>query len=322
MNNITKIYSLEENVEKTMVLMVTGVTDKGYSKKNEPYAAVELFDGEQKIPVHFFRESEETLAGKGVVKNAILKIALTLRGGYYNQSRWEINDDFNITENDFKKIAPIDIEQTFGWLIDKVKRVEKVGPYRSISSLTQEILETYQNEYKYSSAAVSMHHDYIGGLLYHSARMVSLAGNICDTFRSIDKELLVCAAALHDIGKIKCYYTDDIGNASITQDGRFFDHALTGIIMIRDIAQKNQYDPERIQMLLHCIAAHHGKAEWNAIATPAFKEAELLFLIDYMDSRVEMYDNAYKGQQPGTISEKRVYGLGNNTIYKPLSPAV
>lgn len=43
----------------------------------------------------------------------------------------------------------------------------------------------------------------------------------------------------------------------------------------------------------------------------------MLHLIDMIDSRMNMFEEAYKGQLPGTISEEKVYGLENSFIYKP-----
>ncbi|MCR5011608.1 MAG: HD domain-containing protein [Lachnospiraceae bacterium] len=323
MDKIAKFYSMETGVEKEMVLLVMGVRDKGFTKKGEPFVAVDLFDGVKTQPVNFFSETIDSMREKGVISGSILKLNLTHgSAGYYNQSHWELNTDSSITEKDFVHAAPINPDKYFEGLIDRVSSVdsnpEGVGPYKSISSLAVKLLLENKDAFKRSSAAVSMHHNFLSGLLYHTVRMVCLASHFCDVYKGLDKELLVCAAALHDIGKISCYETLDVGEANVTVEGRLLEHSVVGIMMIHDAAKEDVYNPEKIEMLKHMIASHHGKKEWDAITTPAFPEAEMLHIIDLADSRMNMFEEAYKGQEPGTISEEKVYGLENSYIYKPM----
>ena len=320
MDKITKIYTLEVGVARELTLLVTKLTDK-FTKKGDPFVAVELFDGIKAITISFFDKTISMLETEGIVVDTILKINVTRQSnGYYNQNGYRLNDDSLITKADFKHMAPIDPEENFTWLMNHVKEVDSnpdcIGPYKSLSHLTQEVLKANEEAFKRSSAAITMHHNFLSGLLYHTVRMVALADRTCDIYSGLDKELLICATALHDIGKISCYATTDLGEAEITVEGRLLDHALVGIMMIHDAAKMNCYNPEKIQMLEHMLASHHGMKEWDAITTPAFPEAEMLHLIDMIDSRMNMFEEAYKGQLPGTLSEEKVYGLENSYIYK------
>ncbi len=324
MDKITKIYTMEADAEKEMILMVRNVKERFTKNSNKPFVSAELFDGVKAINVNFFDETVEAMASKKFEKGSIIKIKLTYgSNGFYNQSGWCLNEDPTITESDFINKAPIDSYRSFNWLLKQVEEVdsnpEEVGPYKSISYLTRSILEKNADAFKKSSAAVSMHHNYISGLLYHTSRMVAMAQRVCEVYKTLDEELLVCAAALHDIGKISCYKTDDIGDAEITVEGRLLAHSVVGIIMVHEAAKECICDSEKIQMLEHMLASHHGKKEWDAITTPAFPEAEALHLIDMMDSRINMFEEAYKEQEIGTISKEKVWGLENSYIYKPMS---
>lgn len=321
MDKITKIYTLEVGIAKELTLLVMNLTDK-FKKNGDPFVAVELFDGAKTITISFFDKTISMLETEGIVVDTILKVNVTRQSnGFYNQSGYRLNDDSSITKADFKHMAPIDPEANFTWLMNHVKAVDSnpdcIGPYKSLSYLTQELLKENEEAFKRSSAAVTMHHNFLSGLLYHTVRMVSMAERTCETYRALDMELLICATALHDIGKVSCYATKDVGESEITVEGRLLDHAVVGIMMIHDAAKRNLYNPEKIQMLEHMLASHHGKKEWDAITTPAFPEAEMLHLIDMIDSRMNMFEEAYKGQLPGTISEEKVYGLENSFIYKP-----
>lgn len=326
MDKIAKIYEMETGVAKDMVLLVKGVRPTRISEKtNDPFTTVDMFDGIKSIPINFFRETKASLESKGVVENTILKLKLIRDSrGYYNFENCFINDDPSITIADFKHMAPIDPDETFAWLLEQVKAEDSnptnIGPYSSLAHLTLGLLQDNAEAFKRSSAAVTMHHNFLSGLLYHTQRMVSMALRACETYTNLDKELLVCATALHDIGKVTCYDTKDVGESEITVVGRLLDHAVVGILMIEEASKKAVYNPEKLQMLEHMIASHHGKKEWDAITTPAFPEAEMLHLIDMIDSRMNMFEEAYKGQGAGTISADKVYGLENSYIYKPLYP--
>lgn len=49
---------------------------------------------------------------------------------------------------------------------------------------------------------------------------------------------------------------------------------------------------------------------------PMIKEAEILFLIDNMDAKMNMLDRALKHVKPGEFSEK-IFPLDNRSFYKP-----
>ena len=44
----------------------------------------------------------------------------------------------------------------------------------------------------------------------------------------------------------------------------------------------------------------------------------MLHFIDQMDSKMNMFEEAYKGLVSGTVSVERVYGLENSFVYKPV----
>ena len=88
--------------------------------------------------------------------------------------------------------------------------------------------------------------------------------------------------------------------------------------MVEEEAAEGSYDPEKLRCLEHCIATHHGNREWGAIALPATKEAEALFVIDYLDRRMERYEEQTKILDPGRISDMKDFMYGAY-LYKPLS---
>ena len=323
--SIVKFYEIKEEKVKGAHFVVAQMDDKIGKCR---YVAMKLFDGEATKNVNVFNPNRgapegltvSMLEAMGISKNSIIETDIVKNGDFYNVENWKLYTGNEITKADFVHIAPIDAEDTYNHIISIVNGVDSnpecLGPYKSLSHLTIHMLEANKEAFKTGSAAVTMHHDFISGLIYHTYRMVLQALRLCEVYE-VDRELLVCGTVLHDIGKISSLNTDEIGVATMTTEGRLLDHALVGIMMVQDETRNNSYNPEKIMMLQHMIASHHGKKEWDAITTPAFPEAELLHLIDMIDSRMNMFEEAYKGVESGALSTDRVYGLENSSIYKP-----
>ena len=56
------------------------------------------------------------------------------------------------------------------------------------------------------------------------------------------------------------------------------------------------------------LLSHHGEPEFGAAVRPMCAEAELLSLIDLVDSRMEIYREALEETETGRFS-KRVFAL-------------
>lgn len=133
---------------------------------------------------------------------------------------------------------------------------------------------------------------------------------------SFDTDLLVEAAALHDIGKLHELSANELGIVDYAIEGNLFGHAMIGLRMIADAAKSQNIPLASITKLLHCVAAHHGKTEWGALTEPSCPEAKALALIDLMDSRVDAYGRRARNLAPGEKDESMRKILGN-VIYRP-----
>jgi 3'-5' exoribonuclease len=133
-------------------------------------------------------------------------------------------------------------------------------------------------------AARGMHHAYVGGLLEHSLSMAALAGLLAAHYPHINRDLLVCGALLHDLGKALEYSLTD--GISVTDDGRLVGHIVRGVVLIEQAAAEFGFPAAELQQLVHLIASHHGTHEWGSPVVPKTIEAVLLHQIDLLDSRV------------------------------------
>lgn len=136
------------------------------------------------------------------------------------------------------------------------------------------------------------------------------------------KDVLITGIILHDIGKLKELKTSPLGAADFTADGNLFGHVFLGLEMFDEAVSEvkkefdsiSEDDAEKIRLVKHLIASHHGKTEYGAIATPAIPEAMVLNYLDLIDSRMDIYEKN-KPSEAGTISE-RIWSL-DGYIYSP-----
>lgn len=140
-------------------------------------------------------------------------------------------------------------------------------------------------------AAKSDHHGYLGDLLEHVLSLMGLAERICAHYPELDRDLLVAAAVLHDIGKVPelCYETV-LGYArrgTLVIVG----HCVLGVeILSRYSGLLDQATREHLE---HFIVSHHGQIEWGAVRLPMTREARVFHLLDMIDSQMAIMNTAF-----------------------------
>ena len=136
------------------------------------------------------------------------------------------------------------------------------------------------------SAAKSVHHGFIGGLLQHTVAVAKLCDFYAAQYPMLNRDLLVTAALFHDIGKV-----DELSNFpenDYTDEGQLVGHIVMGVIMLdRAICKMENFPVKKANELKHCILAHHGKLEFGSPKKPALMEALALSYADDTDAKME-----------------------------------
>ena len=130
-------------------------------------------------------------------------------------------------------------------------------------------------------------------------------------------EILISAAAIHDIGKLKEVESDEYGRTDYGLQGNLFGHTGIGLFMVADKAKElNLSGNEETKLLLSCIATHHGRKEWGALKEPETKEEKLLPLMDLLNARLDIYIRRQRGMAAGERDESTRRYIGS-IVYKP-----
>ncbi len=144
------------------------------------------------------------------------------------------------------------------------------------------------------SAAKSVHHSFVGGLLEHTLNVVNLCDFYCTRYPMLNRDLLISAAMLHDIGKTR--ELSDFPENDYTDDGQLIGHIVLGAMMVKERIDAIPDFPEKLESeLIHCILAHHGELEYGSPKKPALAEALALNLADNTDAKLETMKEVLNG---------------------------
>ena len=139
-----------------------------------------------------------------------------------------------------------------------------------------------------SSAAKTVHHGFVGGLLEHTLSVTKLCDYYCTAYPILKRDLLLTAAMCHDIGKTKeisAYPENDY-----TDDRQLLGPIVMGSQMVAEkAAQIANFPHGLLSQLQHCILAHHGKYEFGSPKIPAIIEALALNYADDTDAKLETF---------------------------------
>ncbi|MBQ2803422.1 MAG: HD domain-containing protein [Lachnospiraceae bacterium] len=139
-----------------------------------------------------------------------------------------------------------------------------------------------------SSAAKTVHHGFVGGLLEHTLSVTKLCDYYCTAYPILKRDLLLTAAMCHDIGKIR--EISAFPENDYTDDGQLLGHIVMGAQMVTDKAAGIPNFPHGLlSQLQHCILAHHGKYEFGSPKIPAIIEALALNYADDTDAKLETF---------------------------------
>lgn len=168
---------------------------------------------------------------------------------------------------------------------------------------------------------VKYHHACTGGLMEHTLEVVRLCKTVCDIHKTMDKDLTITGAILHDIGKIKtitvkdtCYLND---NAEDVLRGHISIAEEMIIEKINEINEEAKNEDEKFpeilkHKLIHIILSHHGNPERGSVIEPAIPEAAAVYAADLFSSSVTQYIRAIKDDTGKTKTKyvkpiKKVY---------------
>ena len=209
-----------------------------------------------------------------------------------NVKRIRKADEGEYIPADYLPVSLKDVKQMYSELLTLIASVK--NPY------LRKLLDSYFGDpdfaraFQFHSAAKSVHHGFVGGLLEHTLSVTKMCDYFAAAYPMLNRDLLLTAAIFHDIGKTK--ELSVFPENDYTDDGQLLGHIIIGTEMVSErIRTIEGFPPKLATELKHCILAHHGELEYGSPKKPALLEAMALNFADNADAKMETMIEVLRG---------------------------
>ena len=210
-------------------------------------------------------------------------------------------------QKDYLPVTKQDIGQMYAELTEYIKKMENPYLKKLASGFFLEDPD-FAERFKFHSAAKSVHHGFVGGLLEHTLSVTNICSFFADNYPMLNRDLLICAAMFHDIGKLEELST--FPENAYTDEGQLLGHIMIGAMKVAERIQSIEGFPVKLSNeLQHCILAHHGELEYGSPKKPALAEAVALSFADNVDAKLETMKEAF-----AAVPEEDMSWLGYNRL--------
>lgn len=212
-----------------------------------------------------------------------------------NVKRVRVAREGEYVPKDYLPVSERDVEEMYAELMTYLERVE--NPFLKIL-IDQWFVQNqgFVKAFKFHSAAKSVHHGFVGGLAEHTLSVVKLCDFYTKQYSILSYDLLITAAAFHDIGKLK--ELSNFPENDYTDMGQLLGHIYIGTELIGASIRRIPDFPKKLSTeLKHCILAHHGELEYGSPKKPALAEALALNFADNTDAKMETMKEIFKANE-------------------------
>lgn len=194
-------------------------------------------------------------------------------------------DEGEYDPRDYMPSTKKDVEQMYQELTQIIGTLKNTYLKKLAESYFVEDTD-FIKSFKMKSAAKSIHHGFMGGLLEHTLSVTKLCGMFASHYPILNRDLLLTAAMFHDIGKI--WELSSFPANDYTDEGQLLGHIVIGTEMVHERVKEISGFPAKLEAeLKHCILAHHGELEYGSPKKPALVEAIALSYADVLDARMQ-----------------------------------
>lgn len=200
---------------------------------------------------------------------------------------------------DYLPVSEYDTKKMYQELLGYIDTVNQPYLNQLLCSFFKD--PSFSERFCQHSAAKSVHHGFVGGLLEHTLSVTKNCAFFAERYPILNRDLLLTAAMCHDIGKLS--ELSSFPQNDYTDEGQLLGHIMIGADMVSEKIRGIEGFPERLRNeLLHCILAHHGELEFGSPKKPALAEAVALSFADNVDAKMETLKELFQGV-PGNSTE-------------------
>lgn len=205
--------------------------------------------------------------------------------------------------------------------------------------LVYNLLLEHWNDFCVWTAANSMHHNMLGGLLVHTAEVIAQSEQIGDFWEEkygpnfINKPLLLSGALLHDLAKTAELKVDRFSGSTDYSLQASLETHITMCVSWIDIeayklglgrqeystddvneteplktTEQLEFEKEAVSLLKHLVLSHHGKKEYGSPISMNCPEAYILNAADLLSSEMFRFNKDFNTLEPGESLSKWLSG--------------
>lgn len=274
--------------------------DVGVSKTGKAYLNLKFMDSTGEMEARVWDDAEEV--AKGFSKNDVVSIkgfAVAYQGGVQlNVSSVKALAEGAYSLRDFLPSS----ERSHASLEAELDSVLASIRDLNLKALMDSIFTdpAMREKFLIAPAAKAMHHSYLGGLAEHVFSICGLVDKVSSHYgQAVNRDLLLCGALLHDIGKV--YELTYERAFDYSDEGRLIGHITMGVELIdRKIASLPGFPAELGILLKHMVLSHHGQLEFGSPKRPKTIEAIILSYLDDLDAKVNTVRSLISGKTEGS----------------------
>lgn len=264
------------------------------------YASMLAYDGTDTIEAKIWSFSDELKAK--LVNGEVYHVSGKFKD-YQGKMQLNITDieivaDSEMDKSVFYEKAKLNLEALKESILDCISDIDN----EILKDLTSTIINRYYTPFFNYPAAVSMHHNYISGLAYHTYSMLTLAKTYINLYPFLNSNLIYSGIILHDIGKV--IELSGAKGTEYTFEGKLLGHISIGSNIIYATAKELGYEhSEEVTLLNHIILSHHGELEYGSPKEPLIPEALVIHLVDLSDSKLAALDKEFAKLKKGEFTQ-------------------
>ncbi len=216
-------------------------------------------------------------------------------------------DEGEYDPKDYLPVSTRDIDEMYRELCGLIASVKQPYLKKLLESFFVED-EEFAKRFRFHSAAKTVHHGFVGGLLEHTLSVAKHCDYFAGAYPILNRDLLIAAAIFHDIGKLEELSTFPAND--YTDAGQLLGHIMIGAEMVGERIRTIPGFPQGLaNELKHCILAHHGELEFGSPKKPALPEALALTFADNIDAKMETIREIF-----ANVPENNVEWQGYNRL--------
>lgn len=198
---------------------------------------------------------------------------------------------------DYMPCSEFDLDKMYQELLELMNSVKDPYLHQLLEGIFVQDKE-FADKFKKHSAAKSIHHGFIGGLLQHTLAVTKLCDFYASQYPVLNRDLLLTAAICHDLGKVE--ELSEFPENDYTDEGQLVGHIVMCTIMLDRKMKEIQGFPVKLgNELKHCVLAHHGELEFGSPKKPALIEALALSFADNTDAKMQIFIEELKNKDEG-----------------------